>query len=62
MTLVSEAAVQDANESVRKGAQRPVVGVAGRPPLVVERPGARAGGEGCEGPQLTGVDQAAVAA
>ena len=45
---MSKAAVEDADEAVGECAQGALVGVAGRPPLVVERPGTRAGGEGGE--------------
>lgn len=37
---VTKAAVEDADEAVGESASGPVVGVAGGPPLVVERPGA----------------------
>lgn len=53
--------MKDADEAVGQGTQGSVVGVAGRTPLVVEGPGAGAGGESGEGPQVAGVGQTPVA-
>lgn len=50
--VVAEAAVEDADESVREGS---VVGVATGSSLVVERSRNWAGGEGGEGPEVAGV-------
>jgi hypothetical protein len=59
--VVSEAAVEDADEAVREGSQGPVVGVAGGASLVVERPSTGAGRQGGERPEVAGVSEAAVA-
>ena len=58
---VSEAAVEDADESVGEGSEGSVVGVAGCSSGVVERAGAGAGVERGEGPEVAGVCESSVA-
>ena len=59
--VVAEAAVEEADESVAECSQGTGVGVAGGSTLVVEGSGARAGGEGGEGPLVADVGEAPVA-
>lgn len=57
----SEAAVQDADETVAEGSEGLVVGVAEGASVVVERSGAGAVGERAERPLVDGIREAAVA-
>src|SRR5262252_1105148 len=59
--MAGQAAVEDAGEAVAEGVQGLVVGVAGGAAVVVAGPGAGAGGERGEGPQVDGVGEALVA-
>ena len=58
--VVSEASVEDSDESVAQGSQGGVVEVSGLASLVVEGSAAGTGVEGTEGPLVNGVIQAPV--
>jgi hypothetical protein len=58
---VTEAAVEDADETIGEGSQGAVVGVAVGSSLVIEGPGAGAGADGCECPCVAGVREVPVA-